>query len=239
MIEEFKKYVNTYNLNDKKIKLKYDHSIRVMKLSEYYAILLNYSKVDIELASLIGLLHDYGRFEQARVYNSFDDHKTIDHADFSVEQLFEKGEITNFWDKKEDYELICFAIKNHNKFKIENITDERILKFTQLIRDVDKIDILKVFITEKFLKFQPSEEPISKKVKEDFMKCRSIKNEDVKNKNDLILLTLAFTFDIYNKECFDELKKYYKLLQEKCCNEIVKPYYDFIYQYIEGEKYAR
>ena len=90
MKEAFDKYVNNYDLNNKDIKKKYLHSYRVMSLSKKYAQLLGWNKHDIELASLIGLLHDIGRFEQLKIYNTFDDSKSIDHAHYGVIELFEK-----------------------------------------------------------------------------------------------------------------------------------------------------
>ena len=44
MIEEFKKYVDNYDLNNENIKLKYNHSLRVMALSRKYAVKLGFSK---------------------------------------------------------------------------------------------------------------------------------------------------------------------------------------------------
>ena len=80
----FDKYVSNYDLSNELIKLKYDHSYRVMELSIKYAKELEFSESDIELCKIIGLLHDFGRFEQLKVYNTFDDNKSIDHADYSV-----------------------------------------------------------------------------------------------------------------------------------------------------------
>ena len=80
MKEEFDKYVQNYDLNNIDIKRKYRHSYRVMNLSKRYATLLGFSKEDIELATVIGLLHDIGRFEQLKVYHTYDDTKSIDHA---------------------------------------------------------------------------------------------------------------------------------------------------------------
>jgi len=90
-IEAFSEYVSEYDFSNDKIKLKYDHTLRVMNLSKKYAILLGFNEEDVELATLIGLLHDIGRFEQVKVYDSFDDLHTVDHADYSVEQLFKKN----------------------------------------------------------------------------------------------------------------------------------------------------
>lgn len=59
-----------------------------MALNKKYAKLLGFNEEDIYLAEIIGLLHDFGRFEQLRKYHSYNDATTIDHADYSIEQLF-------------------------------------------------------------------------------------------------------------------------------------------------------
>ena len=59
MQENFDKYVHNFDMKDEIIKDKYNHSYRVMKLSEKYARKLKFSKEDIEIAKIIGLLNDW------------------------------------------------------------------------------------------------------------------------------------------------------------------------------------
>ncbi|MEI3508262.1 MAG: HD domain-containing protein [Bacilli bacterium] len=73
MNEEFKRYVSNYNINDKAIKMKYNHSLRVQKLCKEIAEKTGYSENDIKIAEVIGLLHDYGRFPQWTEYKTFND----------------------------------------------------------------------------------------------------------------------------------------------------------------------
>ena len=61
--EEFIKYTENFNTKDKNVKRKQQHSIRVMKIAEQIATNLKLSEEQIQLATLIGLLHDIGRFE--------------------------------------------------------------------------------------------------------------------------------------------------------------------------------
>ena len=68
MIEEFNKYTSNYDMKIAEIKRKYNHSIRVMNLAKKYAKILGFKENDIELATVIGLLHDIGRFEQFKKY---------------------------------------------------------------------------------------------------------------------------------------------------------------------------
>ena len=42
---------------------------------------------------VLGLLHDIGRFEQARRFHTFIDYKSMDHARYGVWYLFEQGHI--------------------------------------------------------------------------------------------------------------------------------------------------
>ena len=193
---EFDKYASKYDLSDSNLKSRYNHSYRVMNLCIKYAKELGWSYDDIELAKIIGLLHDFGRFEQWKVYKSFSDKDTVDHADYSVVQLFDKNEIIKFTNRVDDYDLIRFAIKNHNKLQIEDCTDERYLRFAKLIRDADKVDILYLLgygneITEK-----GNKESISKEVLSYIYEHKAVPVILTKNTNDKILLQFSFAFDL-------------------------------------------
>lgn len=48
-------------------------------------------KEDIDLAWLIGILHDIGRFEQLRRYQTFFDYRSMDHAKYGVHVLLRKA----------------------------------------------------------------------------------------------------------------------------------------------------
>ena len=206
MQEEFNIYVRNYPIDNSKIKRKIEHSYRVMELSKKYATILGFNDYDIKLATLIGLIHDIGRFEQVRVYNTFNDRTSIDHADYGVKVLFEDGIIKRFWDNEDDYELIKFAIINHDKYDIPKIDDDRILKFAKLIRDVDKIDILYLLGYLKEVEFTDLEDEISKEILDEFYKHTSVSWKNVHNKNDGKIIYFAYPFDINYDVCLEELK---------------------------------
>ena len=67
----FKEYVKNYNPEDGKIKIKISHIERVSQIARKLAEDLKLNQEDIELAELIGLLHDIGRFEQIKIYHTF------------------------------------------------------------------------------------------------------------------------------------------------------------------------
>ena len=84
----FKEYTDLYDSTDEKIKLKIYHTYRVAAICERIAKSLSLSVEDIELAWLLGMLHDVGRFEQLKRYGTFSDAQSIDHAHFGVELLY-------------------------------------------------------------------------------------------------------------------------------------------------------
>lgn len=168
----FKKYTDNYDTSDEKIKLKVDHTYRVAALSERIARSLGLGDDDTNLAWLIGMLHDIGRFEQLKNYGTFSDAESIDHAHYGVELLFEDGIIEKFVgenaakdlkgtkDLKEtavkseneeketkeisELDILRTAIWNHSAYRVEEGLTDRVKMFCNIIRDADKIDILKV-----------------------------------------------------------------------------------------------
>ncbi len=231
MQENFDKYVHNFDMKDEIIKAKYNHSYRVMKLSEKYARKLNFSKEDIEIAKIIGLLHDYGRFIQIKQYHTMKD-SIIDHADLGIKLLFENKEIEKFNIPQKYYDIIKFAIKNHNKFYIDKTEDKRKLMHAKLIRDADKMDILFLFGYCNDLKLKETDEPITKEVLECVKKHQLVDIHLCKNPNDHIITKFSFVFDInydeFLKEFKENLTKFYDRLQYKHIYEQV---------YMEALKY--
>lgn len=229
-VETFKDYVKDYDMSNDKIKLKYDHSLRVMELQKKYATLLGFSEDEIELATLIGLLHDIGRFEQIRVYDSFDDLHTVDHADYSVEQLFKKDEIKRFTDREDWYPIIEFAVKNHNKLEIPTIDDEKCLKHAKLIRDTDKMDIMIAVIGRT----KSDDSKISTEVKEAIMNHALINRKYAVTNNDRVAIQFGFAFNVYNdimlKEYKDNFIKFHESLSK---NVELDEIYDEVIKYID------
>ena len=199
----FKEYLKNYNTQDGSIALKIRHTYEVVRKSEYIATRLELDKENIELAKIIALLHDIGRFEQIKEFNEFND-KKIEHAEFGVKALFEDNLIRRFIEDKKYDDIICKAIYNHNKFEIEENVNDIELLHCKIIRDSDKLDNFRVKQKDKledmFPKIYDSEtinyENISSKVYEDFMKHKCIKLEYRKTIIDYWICVIAFIFDL-------------------------------------------
>lgn len=142
--QAFAEYTSHYNAADPKVKLKIDHTYRVAALCERIANSLSLPPQDVDLAWLSGLLHDVGRFEQLRRYGTFIDAKSIDHALMSVTVLFEEGRLRDYIAGTDEDALLRTAIRLHNAYRLPEEMDDRTRMFCQILRDADKIDILRV-----------------------------------------------------------------------------------------------
>ena len=206
--QEFRKYVEQFDMSVEKISLKFEHTFEVVKVTDQICKLMNLNEEDSALAKTIAYFHDLGRFPQAERINSFDD-SILDHAVLGVELLFDDNYIDHFKINKKYYSIIKKAIINHNRIKIEDGLTKEEEFFSKLIRDADKIDILRVnnkYRPPKFL------EVPTHRVLEEFNNNEVVKKSDCMNKSDNILLTLAYIYDINFKESFKILDKlnYYK-----------------------------
>lgn len=142
--QEFEKYLDEYDREDEQIYLKIVHTYGVVKYAGEIARKMECSDEDVELAELIGLLHDIGRFEQIRRFHSFE-LGTMDHAVFGAELLFGEEKLIRRFVKDDKFdELIDAAIRKHSDFKLEGIHDARTLFHAKLIRDADKLDNCRV-----------------------------------------------------------------------------------------------
>ena len=143
VILEFQKYTSAYNPSDPKIRLKIDHTYRVAGLCSRIA---GEAGTDPELSWLCGMLHDIGRFEQVRRFNTFVDADSVDHAQLSCELLFDDGLISSFASNldADDSQLLKTSIQCHSLYRLPTPLTEEEIRYCSVLRDADKIDIFRV-----------------------------------------------------------------------------------------------
>lgn len=139
--QEFFKFTNQYDLTFPKMKRKLEHSFRVMENARNISKSLNLNNDEIEIATLIGLLHDIGHFEEIKEKDILKLNTKIDHGDLGIEILQKNNYLRKFIKENTYDNIILKAIKNHNKFKIINELTKKELLFAKIIRDADKLDI--------------------------------------------------------------------------------------------------
>ncbi len=205
----FKEYINSYNnQNDPGFNLKVVHTYHVVDNAIMISKKLGLSEEDIDLAALIAILHDIGRFDELKNLKKFDSVGN-DHAMFASKLLFEDNLITSFIDTDEYNNIIKKAIENHNKKQIEEGLSDKELLHAKIIRDADKLDNYRVKQEERIENIFPgivnSKEEIensliSENVYNSVMKEECVDIKDRKYPLDYWICVLAFTFDLYFKE---------------------------------------
>ena len=146
----FQSYVADYDATNPRIALKAEHTLCVTSLCERIARGLGLPAHDVDLAWMAGLLHDIGRFEQVRRYDTFNDAQSVSHAALGVEVLFGSDEqtgeplIRRFVDDPADAEALRIAIATHSDYRLPEDLDPRVRTLCTILRDADKIDILRV-----------------------------------------------------------------------------------------------
>ncbi len=153
----FAAYVAPYDPDNPRIALKVAHTYRVAEVAERVAAAQGLPAEDVDLAWLCGLLHDIGRFEQVRRWDTFRDARSTSHASLGEDVLFGTRErlgtpvagagagvarIRDFVDDAREDELIRTAVSLHSDYRLPEGLDERTRLFCDLTRDADKVDIL-------------------------------------------------------------------------------------------------
>ena len=142
---EFDNYAKKYDMEDETINRKYYHTYRVMKISGEIAKSLNLSEEEVELAKVIGLLHDIARFEQYKKFQTFSDLKSFDHGDYGAEILKKDNFIRKFVENNQYDSIIIKAVKNHNKFKIEKGLTQNELLYSKIVIDADNFGLSQLY----------------------------------------------------------------------------------------------
>ncbi len=205
--KEFKKYISNYDLKNPAIERKVGHSYRVAEISKRIAKSLNLSAEEIEVATLIGILHDIGRFEQQTKYRTYDDMSSIDHGKLGVEILEENDYIRKYIKDARYDNIIKTSIYNHNKYEIERELDEKTLTFCKIIRDSDKMDILYEAVEIYWKDNIKVKEGITEKVLKDFKFGSQILNQDKITQLDKAIAIISYIYDINYVESFKMIKE--------------------------------
>lgn len=202
----FSQYYNQFtsrnSVHREAYRLKISHSVKVSGICAEIARSLNMNSGDIALAETIGLFHDIGRFEQFRLYKTFLDKKSEDHAELGV-KVIQECQILNHLDT-EIREIIEKAISYHNRLKIPDEESPRAMLFSKLIRDADKLDIFDLVsiyyngngrsaVIELDL---PDEPGYSRSMLSDLFNNKLADMKKMRTLNDFKLLQLGWIYDL-------------------------------------------
>ena len=209
---EFMNYVSDYDLSDVKVRLKVDHTYRVAQICDAISDSLSLDTVDKEIAWLSGMMHDIGRFEQLRRYHTFVDADSCNHAALSADILFKEGKIRLFTEDSDHDKLLEKVIRLHNVYQLPELTEREYL-FATVLRDADKIDILRVncqtpveelydLPREEFLNTE-----ITDQIYQEVMSGQNVNRKHSRTGIDFMVGHIAFVFGLTYKESFRQIRK--------------------------------
>ena len=178
----FDAYVAPYDAHNPRVALKVEHTLRVAELADRIARESGFTPAGADACWLAGLLHDIGRFEQLRRWDTFRDGESADHAAIGIDVLFEgaaylddpavvnvvpvpraddaafcgharktgalRAFIGEAASNSELASLVRAAVGYHSAFRLPGDLDARTRAVCDVIRDADKIDILRVTCTD-------------------------------------------------------------------------------------------
>lgn len=198
----------------KMIDVKQAHTFRVVNNIDKICEKINVCDDFVDLAKLSALFHDIARFPQAVTTNSFQDKDCVlfnglSHAEYGYKMLYVNKMIEDYNIPKEYYyvlaltvlyhqtnKILCFSFDDINELNTNLLTGNNILKkeefiitstLVQLIRDVDKIDILYQHLIGDYPVINPSIKcRVDDKTLDDICKKYNIDKKIVKEYNNLI-----------------------------------------------------
>lgn len=220
-VKEYYRWFNSYvkdfygedDLINQNIELKEKHTLNVAKHSVDIAKSLELSSEEIDIAEIIGLFHDVGRFEQFKIYKTFRDSVSVNHAELGIKVLEENKVLKEL--STNNQEIIIKAIYCHNIKELSSISNKKEDLFCRLIRDADKLDIFRIIIQyEKERSNNPNPaidnlpftSGYNKELVESLLKNERISNNLLKNYNDRKLYELSWIVDVNFPYSFKQIK---------------------------------
>ena len=207
---KFLKFIsNNYDLNDEKIKHKLKHTFHVVTNAKYLCDEMNIDSNNKEIALLIALLHDMGRFDQAKVLKNFREDINNYHATLGVKLLFENNLIREFVKEDQYDDIIKIAIFNHSKY-IVDFSNDFMNEKTILSKDrKTPIDIWISYIAfiyglyfKESLIYLKQNDYVNKLVDKFDYKLEDTKEkmEQIRNKGNDYIFRRIFDISLYNKK---------------------------------------
>jgi hypothetical protein len=158
-----------------------------------------------QIAEIVALFHDVGRFPQFAEYRTFNDARSIDHSHLSVEILRREGVLDVL--RREDRQWVEAAIEHHGRKALPAHLNGQGLLFAKLIRDADKLDIFRIVI-QLYRRYRadpagfpgdlelPDEPRYSPEVFRAVMNGKLIDHSMLQTLNDMMLCKLSWVYDI-------------------------------------------
>ncbi len=208
-------FENLTSDQQKNFTIKKDHTFRVIENSKMLAAILELTEEDVTVALVSAIFHDIGRFRQLVDFNTFNDSNSEDHAEAAIGILKESNILQNL--DQETQELIYLVIRLHNKLQLPQKLNPRELMHAGLLRDADKLDILKVLtdyysdrnsIPNHTLTWDlPKAIQVSPLVAKEVLNGKLVSKNELKSELDVKIMQLSWIYDINYKASIELIIK--------------------------------
>ena len=204
----FKQFTQNHTMDNaqdqRNIDLKIAHTARVVKAIKQISQSIALDRNDTLLAQTMALFHDVGRFPQYKVYKTFKDSISKNHAMLSIEELEQQKILSDL--PSDEKALIIKAIAYHNALELPHNLTQRERLFAELLRDADKVDILYVVTSYYETKHESQNKTIELELSDatnftpailsSFLKGKAILYDDMEAAYDFKLLQLGWINDL-------------------------------------------
>lgn len=130
----FWNFVNNYDINDSNILRKIIHSFSVAEKCFAISCQQRLTENERNFSYLLGLFHDLGRFEQWKLYKTYNDKTSVDHGELSKE-IIQSFSCKELLISEKQKQLLIEAIRYHTKSY--KGTDKEILFYNDIIKNAD------------------------------------------------------------------------------------------------------
>ncbi len=201
IIANYHQYAKQFD-SSPELLLKYHHSQNVAdiakKISEFYSP----AESILQLVQIAALYHDIGRYTQFEKYNTFSDSLSENHAELGVKVIQELGFIDELDEPSKN--IVIEVIRNHNRKIIDESLDEVTTVICNIVRDADKIDILKILadyyqkgVYDAALSLNlPENDTYNPQIVQDILSAKLVDLSLMSSVNDFRLVTLSWVFDL-------------------------------------------
>lgn len=188
--------IKDYNLGEPNLLRKVIHSFDVARNCFAVACNRQFNERERNLCYLIGLFHDIGRFEQWRLYQTYDDNKSVDHGELSYQILNDGKDETFFNLNQNEFYLMQEAIRYHTKPYLG--ADADVIKFNNILKDCDAFANV-VTIANGMQQMTVSEDGVTAAILDDFRARKLLRVYSPHTKLDRCLMLSACCYYIKDK----------------------------------------
>ena len=138
-------YVDTFRVDGELpdlMRLKLIHTDHVVSNAKAIAAGEGFDDETAAVCEAAALLHDTGRYEQLKRYNTFRDSDSVDHAVFSHDIVRDLGWLEDC--PGAERKAILDAVLFHNRRDVPDELDALTFAASHVVRDADKLDIFRV-----------------------------------------------------------------------------------------------